>query len=99
MQGDHYAAISFGYNLGYNSLEIDQPATVNYSSSFQAAPAWDVFIWDSFVWDGVILAPTEVDVVGTAENIQSTVSSTTDYMYPFTVNSVIYHYSPRRGLR
>ena len=99
MQGDHYAAISFGYNLGYNSLEIDQPATVNYSSSFQAAPAWDVFVWDSFVWDGVTLAPTEVDVVGTAENIQSTVSSTTDYMYPFTVNSFIYHYTPRRGLR
>ena len=99
MQGDHFAAISFGYNLGYNSLEIDQPATVNYSSSFQAAPAWDIFVWDSFIWDGVILAPTEVDVVGTAENIQSTVSSTTDYMYPFTVNSVIYHYTPRRGLR
>lgn len=99
MQGDHYAAISYGYNLGYNSTEIDQPLTVNYGTSFQSAPAWDVFIWDSFVWDGVILAPTEVDVVGTAENIQSTISSSTDYMYPFTVNSVIYHYTPRRGLR
>ena len=99
MQGDYYAAISFGYNLGYNSSEIDQPSTVSYSSAFQSAPPWDVFIWDSFTWDGITLAPTEVDVVGTAENIQASISSTTDYMYPFTVNSVIYHYTPRRGLR
>ena len=99
MQGDFYAAISFGYNLGYNSTEVDQPGVVSYASSFQAAPAWDVFTWDAFIWDGVTLSPTEVDVVGTAENIQATISSTTDYIYPFTVNSVIYHYTPRRGLR
>ena len=99
MQGDHYAAISFGYNLGYNSSEIDQPATVAYGTSFQGAPNWDVFVWDFFIWDGATLAPTEVDVVGTAENIQAAISSTTDYMYPFTINSVIYHYTPRRGLR
>jgi hypothetical protein len=99
MQSNYYAALSFGYNFGYSSPEYDQPGTVSYESSFSGAVPWDVFTWDAFVWDGVTLAPTEIDIAGTAENIQATISSTTDYIFPFTINSIIYHYTPRRGLR
>ena len=99
MQGTNYASVDFGYAFGYSSTEIDQPAPTSYASAFQAMPPWDTFVWDSFTWDGVTLAPTEVDIVGTAENIQATISSSTDYMMPFTINSIIYHYTPRRGLR
>ena len=99
MQGTNYASVDFGYAFGYSSTEIDQPTPTSYASAFQAMPPWDTFVWDSFTWDGVTLAPTEVDIVGTAENIQATISSSTDYMMPFTINSIIYHYTPRRGLR
>lgn len=99
MQGTNYADIFFGYTFGYGSAEYDQPSPTSYASGFQSMPPWDTFVWDNFTWDGITLAPTEVDVVGTAENIQATLSSTTDYILPFTVNSIIYHYTPRRGLR
>ena len=99
MQGSFYAAINYGYQLGYGTAEINQPNPVAYASGFQAAPNWDAFTWDNFSWDGRTLFPTEVNVTGTAENMQVTISSETDYIMPYTVNSIINHYTPRRGLR
>lgn len=99
MTGNYYAAIQFGYQLGYGTTERGQPTAVAYASGFTAAPAWDSFTWDAFVWDGRTIFPTEVDVRGTGENLQVTISSATDYIYPYTVNSVITQYTPRRGMR
>lgn len=99
MQGTYYAEISFGYQLAYGTTEMGQADAVTYASGFSPAPDWDSFTWDDFFWDGRTLFPTEVDLRGTAENIQVSISSTGDYIYPFTVNSIINHYSPRRGMR
>jgi len=99
MQGDGYAAISFGYQLGYGDVLIGQPANSNYASGFSGPALWDSFVWDNFVWDGRTLMPTTVDMVGTAENVQVTISSTTNYITAFKVNSIIYHYSFRRQKR
>lgn len=98
VQGNFYAELSFGYALGYNSTEVPQPTTVTYPTNF-SAPVWDSFVWDSFTWDGNTLSPTEVRVSGTAENIQTIVRSGTNYIHPYTLNSIIYHYSFRRGIR
>ena len=99
MTSNYYAAIQFGYQLGYGTTEITQPISTAYASAFSPPPNWDSFTWDDFTWDGRTLFPTEVDVRGTGENLQVTISSTTDYIYPFTVTSVISHYTPRRGMR
>lgn len=99
MQGNGYAQIQFGYQLGYGSMNIAQPNSVTYPSGFSAAPAWDSFVWDNFTWDGQTLSPTDVDMVGTAENVQVIITSTTNYIPAFNINSVIYQYTPRRGLR
>lgn len=99
MQGDSYAAFLLGYQLGYGTTELSQPASVAYVSGFVAAPAWDSFTWDDFTWDGRTLFPTEIALQGTAENIQITITSGTDYIYPYTINTIITHYTPRRGLR
>jgi hypothetical protein len=99
MKSNFYAEISFGYQIGYATTEIDQPAPTAYATNFSGSPQWDAFTWDNFIWDGVTVSPTEASLNGTAENIQITISSTTDYIMPFTVNSVIVHYTPRRGLR
>lgn len=98
MQGDGYSEISFGYSLAYGSSNEIQPNPATYSSSFSPVN-WDSFTWDSFTWDGVSVSPTEVDIAGTGENIQISISSALDYLEPYTINSVILHYSPRRTLR
>jgi hypothetical protein len=99
MQGSSYAEIKFGYQLGYGSALIAQPMPVPYGLNFAGVPVWDTFIWDNFTWDGQNLQPTDVDMVGTAENFQVVISSATNYIAAYNVNSVIAHYSMRRGLR
>lgn len=99
VQGDGYAAFQFGYQLGYDSALVGQPLPVPYASGFSPAPHWDSFTWDSFTWDGATLAPTDVDMTGTAENVQVTITSGTPYVSAFTLNSLIYHYSMGRGIR
>lgn len=99
VQGDSWVGISFGYQLGYGTPAINQPASVSYDTDFAPAPLWDEFTWDEFVWDGQTLTPTTVDMTGTAENVQITLSTSTDYIQPFVVNSVIYQFSMRRQMR
>ena len=99
VQGLFYAAFSFGYRLGYGSSDIAQPASVEYETALQGEASWDQVNWDDFVWDGFTLAPTEAEMKGTAENFQLTLRSTTDYIFPFTINSYIVHYSNRRRMR
>ncbi len=94
-----YVALSFGYQLGYGTPAISQPVAVTYPTNFMSAPVWDQFVWDQFVWDGQTLTPTDVDMVGTAENVQVTLASSTNYIGAYALNSLIYHYTPRRGLR
>lgn len=99
VQGTSYASINVGYQLGYGTPSISQPSAVAYPTSFAPAPTWDSFVWDNFIWDGKILSPTDADMTGTAENVQVTIQSGTNYIAAYQVNSTIYHYSARRGLR
>jgi hypothetical protein len=73
MQGGSYAAINFGYQLGYGTPLIGQPANVNAESGFSGVPLWDSFVWDAFTWDGQTLFPSDVSITGTGENIQFTI--------------------------
>lgn len=94
-----YAEFQFGYQLGYDTALINQPPTLSSPVSFTGAPSWDTFTWDNFTWDGVSLEPTDLDMNGTEVNIQVMIQSSGNYIAPFQVNSVIYHYTLRRGKR
>lgn len=96
--GTGYAEFTFAYELGYSTPLLGQPIGATYESALIAS-YWDSVNWDAFVWDGRTLAPSEVEVNGTAENIAVQISSISDIYPPFTVNSVILHYTLRRGLR
>jgi hypothetical protein len=93
-----YAQLSFGYALGYSDSAIPQGTTIGYPMPFSSV-YWDNFTWDNFVWDGKTLFPTECELAGTAENIQITIGSDSTNFMPYAINSIILHYSTRRGLR
>jgi hypothetical protein len=96
--GDAYAEFQFGYDLGYRTPYIDQDVNSTHASDLRAS-YWDEFEWDNFVWDGSDVSPSEVEVRGTAENIAVRISTVSDQLEPFTINSIILHYTMRRGLR
>tara|TARA_R110000782_G_scaffold5485_2_gene18960 strand:+ start:4184 stop:6226 length:2043 start_codon:yes stop_codon:yes gene_type:complete len=98
LTGDSYTEIQFGYDLGYRTTTIDQPQDETYDNDLRSG-FWDSMVWDNFVWDGSDISPSEIEVTGTAENIAVRISSNSDLFPPFTVNSIIVHYTPRRGLR
>lgn len=96
--GTSYATFAFDYELAYGSTYVDQNVQTTYSSNLQTS-AWDSVSWDAFVWDGRTLAPSEIEINGTAENIAVRIASISAICDPFTINSIILHYTPRRGLR
>jgi hypothetical protein len=98
VSGNAYAEFHFGYELGYGLPDNEQPVDETYDVRLSLA-YWDSFTWDAFVWDGKVLAPTEVEMTGTAENIAVRIFGDSDYVKEFTINSVILHYTMRRGLR
>lgn len=98
MTGDSYAQIAFGYDLAYRSTALSQPSDASYANDLRQA-YWDSMTWDNFVWDGSDITPTEIEVDGTAENMAIRISSVSALLQPFTVNNIIVHYTPRRGLR
>jgi hypothetical protein len=98
LTGNSYAEIAFGYDLGYRTLALLQPVDASYSKDLRSA-FWDDMVWDNFVWDGEELSPAEIEVTGTAENMSIRVTSVSALFKPFTVNNIIIHYTPRRGLR
>ena len=97
-QGDTSVGINIGYSLGYGSPELYQPTPSLYSFDMSVA-RWDTFIWDNFFWDSRAMLPIVADLGGTSENIALAFSGSSDYSLPFTINSVIIHYSPRRIMR
>lgn len=98
LSGGSYIKFDVGYALGYASPEIEQGVSQSYAQ-FLRASYWDSFIWDSFVWDGGEVAPAELEMTGTAENVAMRVSVLSDQIKPFTINTITTHYSERRGMR
>jgi hypothetical protein len=98
LTGGSYAEVTFGYDLGYRTPTIEQPFDAQYSADLRSA-YWDNFIWDNFIWDGADIAPSEIELVGTAENLAVRISCVSDLFETFTINSIIVHYTPRRGIR
>ncbi len=99
VQGDSYAEIQYGWQMGYGNSQIPQLPDISLPLNLSNVPHWDEFTWDEFVWDGSGLTPTDTDETGTAENISVIISSGSNYTAPYTVNSIIHHYSMRRGMR
>jgi hypothetical protein len=96
--GSSYAEFRFGYELGYGLPDNEQPYELVYETRFSSS-FWDSLVWDQFTWDGKTLAPSETEMTGTAENVALRLRVGSNFIREFTINSVILHYTMRRGLR
>lgn len=92
------AVFDFGYILGYDSQEYNQPGNTPYSQ-YTGQIRWDAITWDNFFWDANRYEPIEADMEGTAENVAIFINGSSDYVPEFTINSLMMHYSPRRMMR
>ena len=98
LRGSSYIALQFGYELGYGQASITQPEYLSLQNNLAAA-YWDSFTWDNFYWDGRTLAPSELSISGSGENIALAVLSQTAIALPFTITGMLVHYTPRRRIR
>lgn len=96
--GDSWANFQFGYSLSYGSgAAATSEVTTNEVNLSRTE--WDSFVWDAFNWDGSTLLPSELSLTGTGENIAFSFYGSSPYQDEFTINSLIIHYSFRRGMR
>jgi hypothetical protein len=93
-----FATFDFGYILGYDSAEYSQPFSETLSQ-YLGISRWDTFTWDNFFWDTNGIEPIKAELDGTAENIALLFSGSSDYVAPFTINSILIHHTPRRIMR
>lgn len=98
MTGNSYAVFAVGYDIGYRKAAVIQPNDRAYSNDLRSSN-WDEMTWDEFVWDGQEISPSEIEMSGSAENLAIRITSVSDMTESFTVNSIIIHYTPRRGVR
>jgi hypothetical protein len=99
VQGDAHVEMQIGYAFEWASELILPHGFVSADKSFAALSFWDDMTWDLFFWDGRTTDAIEVDMAGTGENVQMTISTNSDYVAEFTLASIIFHYSLRRGNR
>ncbi|MCV5968497.1 hypothetical protein, partial [Lactococcus petauri] len=64
-----------------------------------ALSRWDSMVWDAFFWDGKTDEAIAVELNGTGENLQLAVLTNNNFVEEFTLPSVIFHFTPRRGNR
>lgn len=99
IQSSFYVAFNVAHRLGYGRDDYAQPPQRSYVGNFSGGATWDLISWDAFVWDGSVLSPSELDIEGDGENIEIAISSSSDYVYPYTLNSIILNFFRRRKLR
>lgn len=99
VQGDSYATFNVAFDFAYNSTERAQQDELTVAELALQAARWDEFTWDEFTWDGNSLAPSEISIDGTGENIATRISGSSALYDSFTLNSEIITYSARRRMR
>lgn len=101
MQVPVYAQLYMTYELDYGDYSIPIAATAleDFAQTTDTPGGggfWDAFTWDSFTWDSPLITPPRYDLNGTSQNISVLFFTKDALSEPFTIQSLILHYSPRR---
>lgn len=98
VQGEGYGEFNVSYEIDYGQASRVQGASAVTAALSLSPGFWDSGLaWDTLFWDGKNLAPNNVKIGGTGENIALHIVSNSTFFQPMTLNSVILHYSPRKA--
>lgn len=99
IQATAYVEMQIGYSFEWASANILPHLFVQGEGFFSGLSFWDKMIWDAFFWDGKSDDSISIELNGTGENVQMMIVTDSDYVAEYTLASVIFHYTPRRGNR
>jgi hypothetical protein len=90
-----YASLAFTYDMDYadGSFPIIAAQT---NTQEGGGGYWDSFTWDEFTWDSPLVGQPKFSLSGTSQNISLLINSNDALSLPFSVQSVLLHYTPRR---
>ncbi|MDE1943469.1 MAG: hypothetical protein KGI47_10070 [Betaproteobacteria bacterium] len=86
------AQVSIGYDLDYGSYDT-QPGSRSSSGLTQTGGLWDQNQWDTGVWDAPYLYDYVIDTPGNGRNMALLIYANNAIDYPYTIQSMISHYS------
>lgn len=96
MDVPEYAEVEVSYEHDYGDEDrgasIVRSRTINGGGGFWDGP----LNWDGFVWDSPYKAPPTFKLDGSSPNLSLLIYSSSEVSRPFAVQSLIYHYTPRR---
>ena len=90
-----YASISMAYEMDYADGSFPIVA-LQTSTQEGGGGYWDSFTWDEFTWDSPIVGLPKFQLSGSSQNISLLFTSNDALSLPFTLQSVVLHYTPRR---
>ena len=96
--GEGYAEFNFGFELGYASTDIPQPADQTDTLSLSAG-RWDSGNWEMGFWDIQNISLSVFKLSGRAENISLAIKSNSDYFNPLRFSGALIHIIPTRRMR
>jgi len=88
-----------GYSLGYDSDEYAQSDIGRKVQTSLGIARWGDFFWGKAFWGSSGLAPAEISLAGTSENIAIIMYGSSAGINPFTINSFTINYTSRRVMR
>jgi hypothetical protein len=96
-----YARLYMAYEQDYGDYSIPVAAvSLEEFASTQETPGgggfWDQFTWDEFTWDSPLINPPKYRLHGSSQNISPLFFSQDALSEPFTLQSAVLHYTPRR---
>jgi hypothetical protein len=99
-----YMNLFLTYEQDYGSLSIPVAATsleqfAQRTDTPGGGGFWDQFTWDEFTWDSPLISPPRYKLAGVSQNISLLWFSKDKISQPWTLQSVLLHYTPRRMQR
>ena len=96
-----YANISCSFEQDYGNVSIPIGATslaefAETSLQPGGGGFWDQFTWDEFTWDSPLISPPTFELSGTSQNISLIFWGKDNLSLPFTIQSVVLSFTPRR---
>lgn len=101
MKVTEYAAVNFAYEMDYGDFSIPIAATTleEFAQSTETPGGggfWDQFTWDQWTWDSNYITPPKFDMTGSGYNVSPIFFAKDSLSLPYTLQSVLIHYMPRR---